>query len=59
MPANDEHLFHQILVDYQPLAQHHVRPTRVGRPRKHPPARLTRPPLATVASDHACLISSG
>jgi glutathione S-transferase len=23
--AHDEKLFHQILVDYQPLAQHHVR----------------------------------
>lgn len=25
MPANDVHLFHRILVDYQPLALHHVR----------------------------------
>jgi glutathione S-transferase len=25
LPENDEKLFHQILVDYQPLAQHHVR----------------------------------
>jgi glutathione S-transferase len=25
VPANDEKLFHQILVDYQSLAQHHVR----------------------------------
>jgi glutathione S-transferase len=25
MPANDEKLFHQILVDYQPLAHHHLR----------------------------------